>query len=260
MANVILNGKKFNEKYAEFNFIQLLGHNIDLLNSNSWRKYFILVKDVGYWVENFYIEPQFYRFVEIPNGAAVTIYSENTQYGAYSSDILISSEKKHIWTDEEMCERILSSNGFLLKFIPHNNRNEHMCKIAVAEIGYALKYVPSVLLTEEMCEIGLKKSGCALQYIDKQTEKICRMAILQQGMALEYVKPEFYTEELCKIAVGQNGFALRYVSTEFKTSEMCEIAVLQNGNKLQHVPPHLKTRHICDMATSTYPCSVLYSE
>ena len=219
LIGTVLSGADFKKRFADKKFVKLTkrtenhngfrfttGLNTDTVAFNPSDEcqpggiYFCELEKIGQWVQYDQTHCVNYRMIEFPDDARVYVEEDK-----FKADKLILGEKKDIWSDEKICELIVSRNGRMLKYV--KEPTEKICELAVSQYGLALQYVKKQ--TEKICELAVFRSGSALQYVKEQTEKICELAVSQNGLALEYVKEQ--TEKICELAVKQNSIARMYI-------------------------------------------------
>jgi hypothetical protein len=162
----------------------------------------------------------------------------------YSSDLVqnyyleTAFIPKELWNYYSFCEKAVSINGLVIKFVPENYRTKEICEIAISQNGRALEYVPENLIDYSLCKKAISQDGYALKFVPENLidYSLCEKAISQDGNAIKFVPknlPEYYS--LSEKAVYINGNAIRYVHIDFIDYPLCEKAMSNYGN-LEDVP------------------------
>ncbi len=137
--NKVLSGAEFNRLFGHKQFFKLTiqtekhngfqfttGLNIDDIPFNPTEEckpgglYFCDLDCLHIWINYSGETCVYYRTVIIPDDAKVYIERQK-----YKADKFILSERKEIWTDEKMCELIVSKRGETLSFV--KNQTERIC-------------------------------------------------------------------------------------------------------------------------------------
>jgi hypothetical protein len=213
-----ITGKEFTEKYPNAELIKFTNKD-DLHNGYQYKEglneldgpfneepicakgglYFCFKKDCGRWVEYRNMKMENAWCVKIPDDAKIVIMD-----GKMKTDKFILTDKRNIWSLEELCKLAVQQNGLYLWYV--KEQTEELCKLAVQQNGIALQFVKEQ--TEELCKLAVHQNCHVLCHVKEQTEKICKLAVQQDSYALKYVKEQ--TEEICKLAIQQNGYALKH--------------------------------------------------
>ena len=250
-------GRKFNEQFKNTSFVKLTNencihngfkyeerlnkdtiplHRID--NDSPGGLYFCKYDEFGKWCNYGNKKMEYMWDVEIPNDAKVVMID-----GKFKSNKIILSNKRLIWSNNDLCLEAVKHDGFNIKHV--YIKDPDMCLEAVKQNGLALYFIK--IQTEEMCLTAVKNNTNALGFVQEQTESICLEVVKTDGLALRHVKTQ--TEEICSEAIKQNGFALKFVKNQ--TDKLCLEAVAKDGMLLCFVKA--QNDQICsDAVTQTW--------
>jgi hypothetical protein len=205
--------------------------------------YFCSKKNMLKWIKYSKTVCVNYRSVLIPDDAK--IYTEK---GKFKTDKIILSEKKHIWSDNKLCKKIVNYNPKLFKYCI--NQTDKLCKLAITKNAYTFRHVKDK--TYEMSKFAVSKDGRAIQFIDNQTDELCKMAVTQNLLSLVYIKNQ--TDELCKYAISLDPVIISAVKNQ--TYELCKFALEKSPYVLEYIEN--QTDEICKFAVQNEPRTLWY--
>lgn len=201
-------------------------------------------------------------------------YYENMYEGAYLENLKRKVGSKIVLSKEEYI-RLLSFDGWFLKYIPRDMRTYDICEIALRNGGdlydvdeeykdfklceTALKYgscdfdcVPQLIDENEyLSDLILKNNPCYYMYgMDRKNidYEILKKCVSGNGLSIEHIDCERITKELCNIAVSNTGESLYYIIE--KEDEFNE-----DSDEFYDEHPFID-KEICKIAISNYPLAI----
>lgn len=157
-------------------------------------------------------------------------------------------------SDETVTRAELEENGWLLEFVPPEERTYALCKVAAGNARKRVKHnqsilcvIPEKLRTPELCLLAVKNNGDALRDVpmELRSRDLCLEAVKRHGEGLTYVPKELRDREICEAAVNEYGRALMYVPKKWITEKMAYTAISTAPLVLSSVPEEMKTLDLC---------------
>ena len=241
-----LNGTTFNEKFKDKIFYKLTnrqekhnGHeytdglNVDAVKFEPTENchggiYFTEYDNIYLWIKYRYELMYYYRKIEIPSDASVYVEENKSKI---KTNKIILKEKKEIWTDYELCKKMVQQDGIILQYVKSHIQTPELIELAVSQNGLVLQFVHSTSRSSKLNEIAVRQNGLALEFVIWQNPLICELAVMQNGNALKYSKHK--SVRICKLALKQNGRALKFM--KHQTRELCALAIKQDKNAVEFV-------------------------
>jgi hypothetical protein len=164
---------KLTHETENHNGLQLRdGLNIDPVpfNAGEFTRggiYCCVEEEIPNWIEYRDKRMNFYRKVIVPDDAKVKVFSDKVKVSK-----LILLPRIHIWSDYDLCLKIVKEMGTYLEFVNPLIMDYQMSLTAVKNDGWALKFVKTHLQTVEICRIAMKESHGTIDFMREDLRKL----------------------------------------------------------------------------------------
>jgi len=137
----------------------------------------------------------------------------------FITDQFILSDRIHIWSNSEICIKLLDNDGTLLKHVNDDIKTVELCKHAYVNNYQAIKYFPLRIFTDDLCLFCIKTNYKCFSLFDQtlKTKYICEVAVCQFGENLEFVPDHLKNKKICLLALKQNNSAKKHLPHRFRT-------------------------------------------
>lgn len=219
------------------------GHFTDEIeNDYGYRSYnpgifFVEKKNFGKYIKSFNDKLAVYIFdLTVPEGEDV-----QKSWAYYVCHHVHLSNKRHIWSDRELCDIAVSTNPRAFEYIEDQTEDQavvaiqqdpnvwHEVKNKTRRINFeAVKGRPELLeyiddQDEEMALEAVTKSPWSINLVKDQTERICVAAVKINPYVIHSVRDK--TQAVKLAAVRTDGEILQCLSTEEQNEEVCRAAL-----------------------------------
>lgn len=137
----------------------------------------------------------------------------------YIADQFILSNKIYIWSNSDICMKLLDNDGTLLQYVTEDIKTVELCKHAYDNNYEAIKYFPLTIFTDELCQFCLKTNYKCFRLLDDslKSKYVCEIAVSIFGENLEFVPDHLKNKKICLSALKQNIRAQKYLPHRFRT-------------------------------------------
>ena len=107
-----------------------------------------------------------------------------------------------------MCNKAVTHNTCMLKYVPDQYKTQDMCDKTVRTWPGLLEFVPDRLKTQEMCDAGVMENPCTLGFVPDhlKAQEMCNKAVREDLFSLVCVPDWFVTQQQVKLWHDNNNY------------------------------------------------------
>jgi competence CoiA-like predicted nuclease len=136
----------------------------------------------------------------------------------------------------------IKENPTIINFIKKNNYE--LCKKLLSLNGLLLKYID--MQTDELCIIAIKNNINAYEYIKNKTYELNKKILNVNGLTIQFIKNIDFNIELLLIAIANNKNAIKYCDISILSHENLKYFLKKDGLLLQYIKE--QTEDLCKIA------------
>lgn len=158
------------------------------------------------------------------------------------------------YLDQDICIKVLSSDGLLIKHIPLDLLNDKIIHTAINQNPESLLLLPEFYRKPKMVSFAIKKNGAMIQYLRKTLipDNLYLKAVQSNPTSIEFLPERLKTYELCLDAVKRNGKSIRFVDRNIIDENMINSAFDNDQSSIQYFEKKWITKEMCLKACETH--------